>query len=278
VRDCRCDSSEPSREYSSRRSCRSRSRRTRAYSWGAMHTSELRSDEFAITLAGEPAAIHEVLPDFDDHDRLGVVVRQPCGGVGASGLLLAAMAAFYELQRARDPAFYIYADYFLFEVGGLLGDHSMLDVWPTHKEVVVPDEPGALLEAINDRAITWLIVEDREPTGAELARGAVASARNRIRGAFAYSPQGRVADADLRIGGNDRTESYVNHVLDPAGLLPTLANDTTAGYTEAVARRAGEVAPAVRARIRAQRDALREHGRTVETYRRITLDQALALL
>ena len=34
----------------------------------------------------------------------------------------------------------------------------------------------------------------------------------------------------------------------------------------------------VRARIRAERDALREYGRAVETYRRITLDQALALL
>ena len=58
-------------------------------------------------------------------------------------------------QRARGGAFFIYPDYFLFHVGGPLGDHSMLDIWPSHKEVVVPDQAEALLQAINDRAITW---------------------------------------------------------------------------------------------------------------------------
>src|SRR5436190_23557556 len=105
-----------------------------------MHSSrELRGDGFAIALDDRPASIEEVLSGFDERDRLGVVVRHPCGAVGASTLLLAAITAFYDLQRAGGSEFFIYPDYFLFHVGGLLGDHSMLDVFPAHKEVVVPD-------------------------------------------------------------------------------------------------------------------------------------------
>ena len=243
-----------------------------------MHSSnELRSDAFAILLDGAPASIEQVLPGFDERDRLGVVVRHPCGAVGASTLLLAAITAFYDLQRARGGEFFIYPDYFLFHVGGPLGDHSMLDVFPSHKEVVVPDEPEALLEAINDRAITWLLVEDYQPAPASLRRETLASARSRIRGGFAYSPHGRVPDGDLHIAGNEVTESYVRAVLDPDGLIASIG-DPSDPYVAAIARRAAEVPPQARARLRTERDTLREHGRPVETYRRLTLDQALASL
>jgi hypothetical protein len=243
-----------------------------------MHSSsELRGDVFAITLDDRPASIEQVLPGFGERDRLGVVVRHPCGAVGASTLLLAAITAFYDLQRARGGEFFIYPDYFLFHVGGPLGDHSMLDVYPSHKEVVVPEQPEALLEAINDRAITWLLVEDREPAPARLRRETLASARSRIRGAFAYSPQGRVVDGDLRIAGNDVTESYVRAVLDPDELIASLG-DRDDPYAAAIARRAAEVPPQLRARLRAERDRLHERGHPVETYRRLTVDQALGLL
>jgi hypothetical protein len=46
---------------------------------------------------------------------------------------------------------------------------------------------------------------------------------------------------------------------------------------EAAAARAEEVEPEVRARIRAGRAALQESGVPVETYRRINLEEALAL-
>ncbi len=36
----------------------------------------------------------------------------------------------------------------------------MFDVWPDHKEVTVPDHAEELLQAINDRGITRLLVED----------------------------------------------------------------------------------------------------------------------
>ncbi|MGH2915187.1 MAG: hypothetical protein ACRDMX_09380 [Solirubrobacteraceae bacterium] len=259
-----------------------------------MHTStELRDDSFSIEFDGDrPASIGELLPGFDaTRDRIGVVVREPCGAVGASGVLLAAVTAFYDAQRARVEEFYVYPDYFLFHVGRALGDHSMLDVWPSHKEVVVPDDAEAILEAVNDRAITWLLVPDAKPepepepepvpapapAPAQLSAEALASARARITGGFAYSPSGRVADADVRIAGNDMTESYVRAVLDPQALLETL-RDTTDPYAASIARRAREVTGDERARLVADRESLRERGRAVETYSRLTPDQTLVLL
>jgi len=153
----------------------------------------------------------------------------------------------------------------------------MLDVYPGHKEVVVPDEAEALLEAINDRAITWLLVEDCEPAPAPLRRETLASACSRIRGVFAYSPHGRVADADLRIAGNEVTESYVRAVLDPDRLV-ALIGDPDDPYAATVARRAAGAPAQVRARLLAERDELCERGRPVESYRRLTVDQALACL
>ena len=218
-----------------------------------------------------------MLVGFGGHDRLGLVVRDPCGAVGASNLLLAAVTAFYDRQRARGEEFFIYPDYFLFHLDRPLGDHSMLDVFPAHKEVVVPDDPEAIVEAVNDRAITWLIVPERECGQVQLRPETRASADSRIVGALAYSPTGRVAHGDVRIAGNDVTETYVRAVLDPEGLVATIA-DSEDPYAAAVARRAAEVAPELRARLLASRGRLWERGRPEESYRRLMLNEALASL
>ncbi|MGH2907830.1 MAG: hypothetical protein ACRDK8_00860 [Solirubrobacteraceae bacterium] len=244
-----------------------------------MHTSrELRAGSFQIELAGEPATIDQLLPGFDAADRLGIVVREPCAAVGASCLLLSAVTAFYDAQRARSPEFFIYPDYFLLHVERPLGDHSMLDVWPSHKEVVVADDAEALLEAINDRGVTWLAVPDGTPAPPTLSPESLASARDRIRGAFAYSPAGHVTNADVRITGDEVTESYVHAVLAPEQLVAT-PGDAADPYAASVARRADEVSREERERLWALRERLRgAAGRPVESYRRLTLDRALELL
>jgi hypothetical protein len=221
-----------------------------------MHSShELRSSSFEIRLDDRPAGLEDLFEGFHEHDRLGVVMSRPCGAVGASALITATITAFYDVQRSRGPDFFIYPDYFLFHVGRPLGDHGQLDVWPSHKEVVVPEEPELILEAINDRAITRLVVEDGEP--AEPAsppgepafeREALASARARILTCLAYSPTGRVENADVRIAANEVTEGYVEDVL---------ANEPV---------------------LLGERRALLEDGAPVETYRRIGLEEALARL
>ena len=222
-----------------------------------MHSSgELSSAAFQISIDGAPATVADVLPGFAAADRLGVVVRRPCAGVGASALLLAAVTAFYDFQRARSEDFFIYPDYFVFHVGRRLGSHNRLEIWPPHKEVVVADDPEEVLRAINDRAVTRLVVEDGAPGEGSFARETVASARDRIVTAFAFSPNGRARDADVAIASNEVAESYVDGVLEQSREIPT-----------------GE-----RERIAAARRRLVDGDRPVETYRRIGLEEALGLL
>jgi hypothetical protein len=222
-----------------------------------MHTADaLSAAAFDIRVDGRPGTLDDVLPDFGESDRVGAVIRHPCGAVGASALILSAVTAFYDVQRAQAAEFFIYPDYFLFHLGAQLGDHGMLDIWPPHKEVVVDDEPEELLRAINDRGITRLLVEDRPRPQTAFERESLASARSRIITALAYCPTGRVADADVRIAGNDVTESYVAAVLE----------------------RSTDVAPSARERLAQSRRALYEDGVPVESYRRLTLDEALARL
>ena len=154
------------------------------------------------------------------------------------------------------------------------------------------DDPDAILQAINDRAITWLLVPEGAAgtraapsaagaAGAEGAaprqREALASAQDRIASALSYSHGGRVTDGDVRIAGNDVTDSFVRAVLDPEAVLATFG-DAADPYAVEIAQRADEVAPEVRAQVRASRDDLRENGRPLETYRRLTLDRALGSL
>lgn len=224
-----------------------------------MHTTEnLASSSFAITADERRVELSELFPGFDERDRLGVVVRSPCGAVGASALILATVTAFYDIQRERAEGFFVYPDYFLFHVGTLLGNHKMLDIFPSHKEVVVEDDPEEILRAINDRAVTRLLAEDAPPTGPRaepnLSRETLASTR--IRTAIAYSPRGRVAGADLSVAGNEVTEGYVSDVLDQC--------------EETDAR--------VRNEVRGGREYLLENGRPVETYRRLTVDEILMRL
>jgi hypothetical protein len=204
---------------------------------------------FRIEVAGRRTRIAELFEGFGEHDRLGLVMSRPCGALGASALITATVTAFYDIQRGRGPGFFIYPDYYLFHVGRPLGDHSRLDIWPRRKEVVVGEEPQQILEAVADRAITRLIVEDGAPAEPALEAETLASVRAGVVSCLAYSASGRVADADVRIAGNPIVEGYVKTVLE----------------------RSGEEG-------RLEREELLEDGVPVETYRQIELAEALGLL
>ena len=80
-----------------------------------MHSSEeLRSSSFRITLGGSPRRRGRRAPGLSrPRDRIGIVVRRPCGAVGASALIMAAITAFYDVQRSASEDFFIYPDYFV---------------------------------------------------------------------------------------------------------------------------------------------------------------------
>jgi hypothetical protein len=244
-----------------------------------MHSSrELSSSSFEIEVGGVPTPLEQVFEGFNEQDRLGVVLTRPCGAVGASALITATITAFYDIQRARGPDFFVYPDYYLFHVGRPLGDHGRLDIWPPHKEVVVPAGPDRVLEAVNDRAVTRLVVEDGAMGEPASEPGALASARARIESCLAYSPSGRVEDADVRIAGNAVTEGYVEAILDPEARIARLRTEGHEERADAIAARAAEVDRASRQRVLAGRRGLAENGVPVETYRRIGLDEALGRL
>src|SRR5215217_8928355 len=215
-----------------------------------MHSSrELSSSSFEIEVGGAAAPLDELFEGFGELDRLGVVMSSPCGAVGASALITATITAFYDIQRAHGPDFFVYPDYYLFHVGRPLGDHARLDIWPPHKEVVVPADADRLLEAINDRAVTRLVVEDGAGGEPPSEPGALASARARIETCLAYSPSGRVEDADVRIASNPVTEGYVEAILDPEARMAKLRAEGNEERADAIAARAGEVDRDSRQRI-----------------------------
>lgn len=209
---------------------------------------------FELTVGGRRSEISDVFPGFEERDRLGLVMRRPCGAVGASALILATVTAFYDIQRAKGEEFFVYPDYFFFHVGGSFGNHKMLDIFPAHKEVVVEDDPEEILRAINDRAVTRLLVEDVEPGDPTFERPTLASSH--ILTALAYSPRGRVRDADVEVSGNATTEAYVSDVLEQSE----------------------EVDQGTRDSVQAGRKGLFEAGVPLETYRRLGIEEALSML
>jgi hypothetical protein len=182
-----------------------------------MHTTGLSRHDFRIEIAGAPAPVEDLFPGFDEHDRLGVVITSDDGARGAATLILATVTGFYDRLRAAGEPFFAYADYFAFHVGDRRGNLGQLDIWPDHKEVVVPSDAEALLEAINDRGVTRLLVPDGRPGTPSLARETLAGARRRIAGSLAYAPGGAVPDADVRVSGSPGSATFVEQMLQSTG-------------------------------------------------------------
>jgi hypothetical protein len=243
-----------------------------------MHTTTMiRSTDFDYTVDGRPASLEDIFPSFSRHDRVGVVVRSPGGGIGASALVMAAMARFYDFHRdqlGNTPGqLRIYPEFYVFHVGERHMDHYWMDIWPPHKEVNVANEPEQILEAINDRGITRLLVQDAipkrtvslyekipeeaiDPSSATFLRETISSAENRILTALAYSPVGRTERADVLIKSCSAVEKCVlASISDSKGLSESL-----------------------RDQLQSSRQTLIVDGRVTETYRRITLSDAIGML
>src|SRR4051794_32407063 len=109
-----------------------------------MHTIEtLSNEDFEIVVNGQVGCLEDVLPGFNEKDRIGVVVRQPGGSMGASGLMMAEVTQFYDFYRenlGKEPnKLRIYPEFFIFHIGKRHMNHSWMDIWPPHKEVIVED-------------------------------------------------------------------------------------------------------------------------------------------
>lgn len=136
-----------------------------------MHTSKsMRTAEFAFAVDGRETDFDGVLPGLTTADRVAVVTHTPGGAIAAAPLLLASVGRYYEVLRSERDDFYRYPSYFVVHVGELRGYHGALDVWADHKEVVVPSHGEAVLEALHDRAVTRVVLEDVAPADGVLTR------------------------------------------------------------------------------------------------------------
>jgi hypothetical protein len=180
-----------------------------------VHSSTaLALDSFAIDVDGRPGGLEDVWPGFAQGDRVGVVLRDPVGALGASALIALSVTAFYESLRVEHgDDYHRYADFYLFGAGCEIADYGELDVWPDHKHVVCAPDAESILRAVNDRAITRLVVPDAAPLGGAIERQTRTSAEARLRSAIAYSPTGLADRADLSIRADRVVESYVEVVL-----------------------------------------------------------------
>ncbi|MEN2742522.1 hypothetical protein ABCS02_32500 [Microbacterium sp. X-17] len=263
-----------------------------------MHVSyQLAREHFASAIDGVEVEREEVLPGWNTHDRFGIIVDRPYGAVGASLLIQLAITAYYDIRETRRTGAPIYPEVYVFHVGRYHGSHAWYDVFPPRKEVLVPDSPAEILEAINDRAITRLAVVDGTPR-ADLRHHLKepATALDRIESAWAYSPTGRVADADLSIRAlHRRGVKNTTSILTPGSsydeVLKTAAENKArllelnpggvpeddGDMIEGPDRSAG-IDDAEIARLAAQRDEISENGLPRETYRRIPVADAIRML
>jgi hypothetical protein len=246
-----------------------------------MHSSTaLSSDDFVIEIAGEPADVPALWPGFQEQSRLGVVVADDFGAVGASGLITATITAFYDILRAAHPeGFYRYADYYLFHIGRMRGNHNMLDVSPDHKEVLVAADGEQILRAVNDRGITHLVVPDGPLGTPDFEPQTENSAKSRLLGAMAYSPSGRTPDSDVEIWGCEQVDAYVCDTLEARRWADDLEAEGASAADIAWARSRQDEVPEDQARrMLAGRALLRVEGRTRESFRRVEVELALKML
>jgi hypothetical protein len=236
---------------------------------------------FSISVGPEQSSIAEVLPEWNPLDRLGLVIDEPLGGIGASHLIQIAITAYYGVSPRRRGELSVYPEIYAFHVGKGWGTHAAFDFWPARREVMVSDDPRDLLDAINDRGITRLVVPDRPEAPLDYRPKEVDPALDRIVSAFAYHPTGRTSGGDVTIKGTDRrTEINPSRVIRPFQLdQPTVGakafKETDLAYIEWVKVRSADVTAEDVALADANRKALLNDGLASETYRRIGIDEAL---
>ena len=252
-----------------------------------MHTAfSLKGSMFDIEMNDQLTDREELL-DWRAGDRLGIVLNSPLSALGASMLMQLVTTAYYDVRSSRRDEPH-YAEIYLFHAGGRYGDFTSFDVLPRH-ELFLSAEPGALIEAINDRAITHLAVPDGVPKSLTFPWSEPESARDRIRQCFAYGAHGRASDADIAITSRDPGLHHdVELALNPMALVENIERYMDAGgldvqlYSRALAQhvrsRLDEISADEKAAAKTCHEALTDNGVMRQTYRKISVDEALSLL
>jgi hypothetical protein len=180
-----------------------------------MHSSSLRGTDFNIIQRGQVIPHADLFSSFQDTDRVGVVIPNRLEGLGAITLIMAYVTAFYDRYRERGSEFYAYPDFFTFQHEAPCANYGMLDIWPNHKNVYVPDDAQQTAEAITDRGVNVLLVPDNGGRDVAISPVELESARRTVQRCYAYSDTGTTESSDLVIEcRNHLLRDYALSVLD----------------------------------------------------------------
>ena len=199
-----------------------------------MHTTkELDRSSFEYRVDGDVVPRETVLPSLTADDRVGVVMGTGTAGLGAGTVILSCVTAFYEhLSETRNEDFFEYPDYYTFQTTADPADYRMFDIYPDHKNVSVEPAAEQLLRAINDRAVTTLLVPDVPPTPPDVDRVTLQSAHRRIDHCYVYAPDGRPNSVDFTIRqpshpANEWFKTTVESISgDAEGSVPSFGSDS----------------------------------------------------
>lgn len=247
----------------------------------------LASDMFDIRLGGESSSREAVFPNWTAHDRFGIVIDEPFGGLGATQLIQLAATMFYDAKPSRRVERKVYPEIYALHYGRGHGAHAPFDFWPARREAILDKDPRVLLDAINDRGITRLAIPDRPRRDIEHRPKEEDAALDRIVSAILYSPAGRLEASDFSIRGNDpRTEFNPKQVLRlargapprPAASVASSASikETDTSYYDWIEDRKSDTTAQDLERAEQRRKALLDDGGlSTESYRFVDVADAL---
>jgi hypothetical protein len=249
-----------------------------------MHTqTQFSASSFEICFESAAGGLDRLFPDWVPLDRFGIVIDRPLGGVGASHLIQLAITLYYSTagRQAKD----IYPEIYAFHAGRDYGSLMHFDFWPPRREVVVPDEPGMMLAALNDRGITRLALPEGYAVTGPARPKELASLADLLKSVFEYSPTGRVANSGVSITGLDRrTEVNPRKTLSalsesaapkPVRVQRRPFKESDPEFAEYQAMRARALTQADVDRARADRDRIRVGDGASETYRALSISEAI---
>jgi hypothetical protein len=255
-----------------------------------MHVmSLLKAEMFDVSIDGRPASVKNLFPDWNEHDRFGLVIDEAFGGIGATHLLQLAMTSYYDVKPSRRTTLAVYPEIYAFHIGKGYGAHAHYDFWPARREVILATtDHREVLDAINDRGITRLAIPDRPMRDVVHRPKEEDAASDRIASTFIYNATGRTDRADVIITGKDkRTEHNPNQTLRPLAELRVNRISSATGrpvkeaddaFLHWIVERESDITNDDRARARAYREALKTEGLASESYRRVPLAEGLKRL
>ncbi len=228
------------------------------YSLEGMHTrQDIGPADFSLTIDGRPATVSELLPGFGVESRVAIVAFTPGAAFGAATTLLALVTAWYEERQRCSADFFEYPDFFYLQAAdGGLADLGWLEVWPPHKLVVVPATAQDVLAAITDRAVDYLMVEDRAAGSGLVLRETLNALPRHLRAALAYGSAGEARGGDVAVSGSAASERHVIRAIKESTALPGAIRDVTLSM----------------------RRGLADGTHLIEHLRRVEIDEAVGLV